>query len=98
MYMIKSGDDNILRHLDPSVVKPVDHTQCHEIVGAYKGIWNLISRIQPFVHHIGALIESKVSLYCVHDLKAVLRKRILKSPYNNEPSLSIGVAYEGWFL
>ena len=25
-------------------------------------------------------------------------KRILKSPYNHEPSLNIGVAYEGWFL
>ena len=25
-------------------------------------------------------------------------KRLLKSPYNNEPALSLGVAYEGWFL
>ena len=31
-------------------------------------------------------------------VKAEYSKRILKSPYNNEPSLSIGVAYEGWFL
>ncbi len=25
-------------------------------------------------------------------------RRILKSPYNHEPSLNVGVAYEGWFL
>ena len=25
-------------------------------------------------------------------------QRFLKSPYNNEPSLNIGIAYQGWFL
>lgn len=31
-------------------------------------------------------------------VKAEYSKRIFKSQYNNEPSVSIGVAYEGWFL
>jgi hypothetical protein len=31
-------------------------------------------------------------------VKAEYSNRFLKSPYNNEPSVSIGVAYEGWFL
>ena len=31
-------------------------------------------------------------------LKAEYSHRILKSPYNDEPSLNIGVAYEGFFL
>lgn len=31
-------------------------------------------------------------------VKAEYSKRMLKSQYNNEPSVSIGVAYEGWFL
>lgn len=31
-------------------------------------------------------------------VKAEYSKRFLKSQYNNEPSVSIGVAYEGWFL
>ena len=31
-------------------------------------------------------------------IKADYSKRLLKSPYNDEPSLNIGVAYEGFFL
>ncbi len=31
-------------------------------------------------------------------IKAEYSKRFLKSIYNDEPSLNIGVAYEGWFL
>jgi hypothetical protein len=31
-------------------------------------------------------------------IKADYSLRKLKSPYNNEPSLNIGVAYEGFFL
>lgn len=31
-------------------------------------------------------------------VKAEFSKRFLDSKYNNEPSVSIGVAYEGWFL
>ncbi|MBQ5460560.1 MAG: hypothetical protein IIT55_01860, partial [Bacteroidaceae bacterium] len=31
-------------------------------------------------------------------VKADWSKRILKSPYNNEPSINVGIAYEGWFL
>ncbi|MBQ0072626.1 MAG: hypothetical protein KBT34_00345 [Prevotella sp.] len=31
-------------------------------------------------------------------IKGDYSQRILKSPYNNEPSLNIGVAYQGWFL
>jgi len=30
-------------------------------------------------------------------IKAEYSKRFLKSFYNNEPSVNIGVAYEGWF-
>ena len=30
-------------------------------------------------------------------VKAEYSKRFLKSLYNNEPSVNIGVAYEGWF-
>ena len=31
-------------------------------------------------------------------IKADYSLRMLKTPYNNEPSLNIGVAYEGFFL
>lgn len=31
-------------------------------------------------------------------VKAEYSQRFLKTPYNNEPSVSIGVAYEGFFL
>ena len=31
-------------------------------------------------------------------LKAEYSHRFLKSPYNNEPALNVGVAYEGFFL
>ena len=31
-------------------------------------------------------------------IKADYSNRILKSPYNNEPSVNIGIAYEGFFL
>ena len=31
-------------------------------------------------------------------VKADWSKRILKNPYNNEPSINVGIAYEGWFL
>ena len=31
-------------------------------------------------------------------IKAEYSKRFLKSIYNDEPSVNIGVAYEGWFL
>ena len=31
-------------------------------------------------------------------VKAEYSKRFLKSPYNDEPSLNIGVAFSGWFL
>ena len=31
-------------------------------------------------------------------IKADYSLRKLKTPYNNEPSLNIGVAYEGFFL
>jgi hypothetical protein len=31
-------------------------------------------------------------------IKADYSLRKLKNPYNNEPSLNIGVAYEGFFL
>ena len=30
-------------------------------------------------------------------IKAEYSKRFLKSLYNNEPSVNIGIAYEGWF-
>ncbi|MBQ7442012.1 MAG: hypothetical protein IJV52_10990, partial [Prevotella sp.] len=31
-------------------------------------------------------------------IKADYSTRLLKNPYNNEPSINIGIAYEGWFL
>jgi len=31
-------------------------------------------------------------------IKAEYSNRLLKSQYNNEPSFSIGVSYEGFFL
>ena len=31
-------------------------------------------------------------------IKAEYSKRFLKSQYNNEPSVNIGIAYQGWFL
>ena len=31
-------------------------------------------------------------------IKADYSLRKMKSPYNNEPSLNIGIAYEGFFL
>ena len=31
-------------------------------------------------------------------IKADYSNRILKNPYNNEPSINIGIAYEGFFL
>ena len=31
-------------------------------------------------------------------VKAEYSHRFLKSQYNNEPSINIGIAYEGWFL
>lgn len=31
-------------------------------------------------------------------LKAEYSKRFLKSGYNDEPSISVGIAYEGFFL
>jgi hypothetical protein len=38
-----------------------------------------------------------------HPVKGVVVKadyshRFLKSQYNNEPSLNLGIAYQGWFL
>ena len=34
----------------------------------------------------------------VYGIKAGDSLRKLKNPYNNEPSLNIGIAYEGFFL
>ncbi len=31
-------------------------------------------------------------------IKADYSNRLLKNPYNNEPSINIGIAYEGWFM
>ena len=41
-----------------------------------------------------------VNYYPLHSvvIKAEYSKRFLKSQFNNEPSLNIGVAYEGFFL
>ena len=78
-----------------------DHQKCY-VFGRYEYYDSYIpaKNKQMFDYTNVNRIATGLNYYPVPEIaiKADYSIRLLKSPYNNEPSLNIGIAYEGFFL